>query len=574
MDKTVRRVMRDVLGLMSAAVICAMVCATAVSTQAPAAKPAGGTSAGPAAGSAGSTAPSQTPTPAPGQAAAPAARARVIAPPVPQSSVSVDGSEAMFTTMCALLAAGFESEVSAEHWSPYRAQMREHLQAQQGPAVEALRQFYRQHRLNDPGAMLSRYLWFGLVSGPAPRFTPILRRDELPPEVLTLEGFSEILSAYYQEQKIGQLWRQVQPVYAREIEHMHDQVSQIVFVTSGYLREIIDPNGYRTFSIVVEPLVGRITNVRNYGDHYALVLSGGEEEVPVDVVRHAFLHYLMDPLPLQYPHVVVTKRALFDKAAQAPRLEADLRDDFPSYVAECMVRAVELKLKKMSPGEREAALERADVDGYVMVRPLFMGLTGFERSEPAMSLYFPDLIRGIDVPAETKRIAGLTFAPAEPAHTGKELSTEEVARRRALQPVSLPNDPAALADLTEGEQKLAEKNSRAAEAAFQRVLARYPDQTRAWYGLGMVAVLDHDAARAKEVFGRLTDGEHAATQDPMVMAWSHIYLGRIYDDEGHADRAKTQFEAALSVPGLPARAKDAAQKGLEAVSVEKPEAQP
>src|SRR5271155_2564230 len=565
MNKTMRRVMRDVFCLMSTAILLAAV----ARAQAPAARPA----ASPPAGTAPAPVSGQTPATAPGSGAPVVAPRRVIAP-VAQSSVSVDGSEAMFTTMCALLAAGFEADVSTEHWSAYRVQMREHLRAQQGPAVEALRQFYRQHQLNDPGAMLSRYLWFGLVSGPAPRFTPILRRDELPPEVLTLEGFSEILSAYYQEQKIGQLWRQVQPVYSREIEHMHDQVSQIVFVTSGYLRGIIDPNGYRTFSIVAEPLVGRITNVRNYGDHYALVLSGGEEEVPVDVVRHAFLHYLMDPLPLQYPHVVVTKRALFDKAAQAPRLEADLRDDFPSYMAECMVRAVELKLKKMSPSEREAALERADVDGYVMVRPLFMGLTNFEGSEPAMRLYFPDLIRGIDVNLESKRIAGLTFAPAEPARTGKELSTEEVARRRALQPVTLPNDPAAIADLTEGEQKLAEKNSRAAEAAFQRVLARYPDQPRAWYGLGMVAVLDHDAARAKEVFGRLTDGEHAATQDPMVMAWSHIYLGRIYDDEGHADRAKTQFEAALSVQGLPARARDAAQKGLEAVSVEKPAAQP
>lgn len=508
----------------------------------------------------------------PGTAVVPQAKSRTAAEA--QSSVSVDGSEAMFTTMCALLAAGFEADVSAEHWSAYRAQMRERMQAQRGPAVDALRQFYREHQLSDPGAMLSRYLWFGLVSGPAPRFTPILRRDELPPEVLALEGFSEILSAYYQEQKIGPLWRQVQPVYGREIEHMHDQVSNIVFITSAYLREIIDPNGYRTFAIVVEPLVGRITNVRNYGDHYALVLSGGEEEVPVDVVRHAFLHYLLDPLPLQYPHVIVTKRALFDRAAQAPRLAPDLRDDFPSYLAECMVRAVEIKLKKMSPGERDAALGRADMDGYVMVRPLYEGLVKFEGSEPAMNLYFPELIRGIDVNTETKRIAALTFPPEEPGRTGKELSTEELARRRALQPAALPTDTDAIADLTEGERQLAAKDTRAAKVAFERVLAKYPDQTRAWYGLGMVAVLEHDAGRAKEVFGRLTSGDHAATQDPMVMAWSYIYLGRIYDGEGHADRAKTQFEAALSVPGLPERARDAAQQGLEAVSIEKPTAQP
>jgi hypothetical protein len=521
----------------------------------------------------------QTPPPAGGPAGTTAGPAvvRPVHPRneavAPQGAVSVDGSEAMFTTMCALLAAGFEADVSADHWSPYRGQMRAKLQAQQGPAVEALRQFYRQHQLNDPGAMLSRYLWFGLISGPAPRFTPTLRRDELPPEILVLEGFSEILSAYYSEQKIGLLWHQVQPVYTREIETLHEQVSQIVFVSTGYLRQIVDQSSPRTFTIVIEPLVGRITNVRNYGDHYAIVLSGGEN-IPTDLVRHAFLHYLLDPLPLRYPHVIVTKRPLFQAAAAAPRLAPDLRDDFPSYLAECMVRAVELKLKKMAPSERESALERDDVDGYVLVRPLYAGLAKFEASEPAMNLYFPDLIRGIDMATETKRIAALTYAPEERSPAKGELSTEEVARRRALQPVSLPNDSTAIADLTEGERNIAEKNPRAAEASFQRVLAKYPDQTRAWYGLGLVALLDHDAARAKEVFGRLTDGEHAAGQDPMVMAWSHIYLGRIYDDEGHADRAKSQFEAALGVQGLPERARDAAQRGLEVVNTEKPPTQP
>src|SRR5207302_8280216 len=175
------------------------------------------------------------------------------------------------------------------------------------------------------------------------------------------EGFSEILSNYYQEQKIGQLWRQVQPIYNREVERLHDPVSQIVFVVSGYLREILEPSGPRTLAIVVEPLVGRITNVRNFGDHYALVLSGGEE-VPTDVLRHAFLHFLLDPLPLMYPHVTAAKRSLFEKAATAPRLTPELKDDYASYFAECTVRAVELKLKRMSPGEREAAMSRDDED--------------------------------------------------------------------------------------------------------------------------------------------------------------------------------------------------------------------
>jgi tetratricopeptide (TPR) repeat protein len=507
------------------------------------------------------------------QQATPPPQAKLRMQNAPQSSISVDGSEAMFTTMCALLAAGFESNVSAANWSPYRAQMREKLQHQEGPAVEALRQYYRQHELRDAGTMLSRYLWFGLVSGPAPKFQPTLRRDELPPEVLALEGFGDILSAYYEEQNIRQLWRQVQPVYTREIEQMHDAISQIVFNSTGYLRQILDPSDPRTFFIVVEPLVGRITNVRNFGDHYAIVLSGSRD-IPTDVVRHAFLHFLLDPLPLMYRHVVAAKRPVFEKAALAPRLEPDLKDDFESYFAECTVRAVELKLKKMSPGERDAAMDRADSDGYVLVRPIFTALRKFEESEPAMRLFFPEMVRAIDLNAEVKRVATLKFAEATPASQDVALTAEESARRRSAQPTTVPNDPEAIASLTEGEKKIAERNPRAAEVAFQKVLARYPDQIRAWYGLGMVALIDHDAPRAKQVFGRLTVGEHAATQDPMVMAWSHIYLARIYDDEGQADLAKSEYHAALLVQGSPDQAKQAAQRGLSTFSGEKPTERP
>jgi tetratricopeptide (TPR) repeat protein len=483
--------------------------------------------------------------------------------PSPATNVSVDGSEAMFTTMCALLAAGFESDTSAAGWHPVRAQLRERMQHQQGPAVDAVREFYKKHQIADAGAMLSQYIWFGLVSGPAPKFELTLRRDELPPEVIALEGFSEILSAFYQEQKIGRLWRELQPLYNRDIERLHDSVSQIVFVATNYLREMMNNSNPRTFTVIVEPLVGRITNVRNFGDHYAIVLSG-PDDVPTDTVRHAYLHFLLDPLPLQYPHVVAVKKPLFEAAARAPRLVADLRDDFPSYFAECMVRAVELKLKRMSPSERAAAMDMDDDDGYVLVRPLFTALGNFERSEPSMRLFFPEMVRSIDVNAEAKRVQTIKFAPATAAAKPDQTASEEVARRKKLAPSTIPNDPEAIAALTEGERRIAEKNPRAAEVSFRKVLAKYPDQTRAWYGLGLVALMDHDGPRAKEVFGRLTSGEHAAADDPMVLAWSHIYLARIFDDEGQLDQAKAQYQQALAVNGSPDQARQAAQKGLAA----------
>jgi hypothetical protein len=484
----------------------------------------------------------------------------------PATTVTVDGSEAMFTVMCALLASGYEANMNATNWSPMRAQLRDRLQHQEGPAVEVMRTFYKQHELTDPAAMLSRYIWFGLVSGPAPKFEATLRRDELPPEVIALEGFQEILSNYYKEQKIGELWRQVQSVHAREIEQMHESLSQVVFVTTGYLREILDPTNPRTFTVIVEPLVGRITNVRNFGDHYALVVSGAEQ-LQLDTVRHAFLHYMLDPLPLQYSHVIAVKKPLFEVAAAAPRLDPSLKDDFPSYFAECTVRAVDLKLRRMSPGEREAALSVDDADGYVLVRPLFAALAKFEQSEPAMKLFFPDWVRSVDVGAEQKRVATIKFATGRPSADASE--SESLARRKAIAPSTVPNDADAITALTEGERRIAEKNPRAAEASFQKVLLKYPDQPRAWYGLGVVAMMQQNGPRAKEVFGRLTAGEHAATQDPMVLAWSHVHLGNLYDIEGQLDRAKAEFEAALSVQGAPDKAKEAATRGLGLLSTEK-----
>ena len=108
--------------------------------------------------------------------------------------------------------------------------------------------------------------------------------------------------------------------------------------------------------------------------------------------------------------------------------------------------------------------------------------------------------------------------------------------------------------------------------AGEEFLKKYPDQPRAWYGLGIVAMMEQDGPRAREVFGRLTSGEHAATHDPMVLAWSHVHLGTLYDIAGQPDRAKAEFEAAIAVEGAPEKAKEAASKGLNALgTAKKPE---
>src|SRR3974390_307294 len=55
--------------------------------------------------------------------------------PAPATAATIDTNEAMFATMCALYASGYESDVSADNWSAYRAQTRQQMLAQKGPAV-------------------------------------------------------------------------------------------------------------------------------------------------------------------------------------------------------------------------------------------------------------------------------------------------------------------------------------------------------------------------------------------------------------------------------------------------------
>src|SRR5262249_62197339 len=108
-----------------------------------------------------------------------------------------------------------------------------------------------------------------------------------------------------------------------------------------------------------------------------------------------------------------------EMAAKAPRRAPDLKDDFPSWFAECTVRAVELRLRRLSPGERDAALISSAADGYTLVRPLYDGLAPFEKSEPSMRNYFPELVRGIDAKMGTTRAAGGKYAVTETGESGR-----------------------------------------------------------------------------------------------------------------------------------------------------------
>src|SRR6185437_3671440 len=125
--------------------------------------------------------------------------------------ISVQASPQIFATMCALDAAGLDADESALSEMPARLALRGDLLKMQGTATEALRQFYKDHVLESPAETLSRYITFALVAGPPPAFELPAGFDQLPPDVLTIDGFQKVLEDFYQEAHLDLRWAKIEP---------------------------------------------------------------------------------------------------------------------------------------------------------------------------------------------------------------------------------------------------------------------------------------------------------------------------------------------------------------------------
>lgn len=471
-------------------------------------------------------------------------------------SISVQTDEQIFDTMCALDASGFDANSPTLDMYPAHLALRERLLQLNGPATRAMRQFYQKHEFVNSDETLSPFLSFGLVVGPPPDFRFVVPHGDIPPSVTTIDDFGPVLQNFYAEANLGREWIAMQPETDAEVARLTGPMRQVVYQTTGYLRELITPSE-RTFTVYVEPLVGSRVDFRNIGEHYSVIVGPGPQ-LPADSIRHAFLHFLLDPLTLKYQQVISTRRRLLDVANRAPQLPPAYHDDLVGLLDECLVRAAELRLEKLPADRVESVLHQDDRTGFILVRPLYQQLIVFEKSEPAISYYFPTLVRGIDVSAEEQRLANFQFATA----------TEQVApgglKGEAEASVS---DLALEAEFRQGDRQIATQDGNGAAATFQSILKQHPNLPRAVYGLAIASVLQGQGEKAESLFEQLVHTPASTTSaapapSPDILAWAHVYLGRISDLRGNRPQAENEYRAALAVNGAPEQARVAAQQGL------------
>ncbi|MCU0226242.1 MAG: tetratricopeptide repeat protein [Bryobacterales bacterium] len=464
-------------------------------------------------------------------------------------AVRFEVSESLFTAMALINAAGYDEDLTSPSNHPARNWVRQQIAAKNPPIVADLKQFYKDHRRDNWQQELSQYVSFGLVTDGPPEFNPLFVWNEMPPDTQELRGFEAYLRLFHAEAKIGELWRVVEPQFEPLLRTYQPQVADTILKANSYLRNPTSGTTRRTFQIVLDVLgAPNHVETRAY-DNMAFVVVTPTPEFPIERVKLAYLHYLIDPVVYRYRESFETKRAVMDFALGAPMLSQGYKEDFALLVSACLVRAVAARMEPMPTAQRQARVQDALEEGFVLTPFFYEALVAFEKQPANLRYYFEEMIASLDVYKENARLKDVQFREARQGRLVRERKVVELSDAEKM--------------LEEAEALLYEKKDYPGARQLYRQLSENAQnrsiQSRAYFGLGRLSVLDRQPDLAIEFFQRALE----FNPDPATEAWSRIYLGRLADIQEQPEKAVQHFRAALKVPGLTRQAADAARQGLE-----------
>lgn len=465
-----------------------------------------------------------------------------------QTPVSLETSETLFTVLTAINICGYDQELGIS--DPLRAQVRAEVAkaAENTPGAQdvigSMCVFYRQHQAPEPARDLSHYVSLALYLQDPPGFALKVKELELPPDADAVAGFVPLMATFYQKLGLHAIWQQHRARYTQLTETYHVPLAKMTFDTEIYLK--MPTSGYlgRQFTVYLDAMgAPGQTNARIYGSDYYVVISPTTgTEIKLQQIRHTYLHYLLDPLALKNGGAFGRLEPLLGPVQNAPMDEA-FRSHISLLVTECLIRAIEVRLEKVPDSERLQHVEQATQEGYVLTPYFYDAMVKFEKDSTGMRDAYTDLVGSIEVGKEMKRASKIQFVrQADP----------EVLRldSRADERILLNAERRLAAGDREGAQKLA-----------QKALDEHAgDSGRALFILAEVATANRDIDGARDYFERTLKTAH----EPKLIAWSHIYLGRIFDLQEDRTAAVDQYRAALDAAGAAVPdAKQAAQRGLE-----------
>jgi hypothetical protein len=465
-------------------------------------------------------------------------------------TVALETSETLFTVLAAINTCGYDQELGSS--DPLRAQIRSEVAkaVQSTPGaqdvVAPLCEFYREHQAADSARDLAQYVSLALYLGEPPTFTPKAKQAELPPDAAGVAGIVSFMQAFYQTVGLHAIWERHRARYTELTEIYHDSLSKMTFDTEIYLK--LPSAGYlgRQFTVYLDAMgAPGQTNARNYANDYYVVLSpSAGTAMKLQQIRHTYLHYLLDPLAMKNGASFPRLQPLLDEVKTSPMDEV-FKNNISLLVTECLVRAIEARTlgsAKTPEAERTQIVEEADREGYILTRYFYDALIKFEKDPAGLRNAYPEMLNSIDLGKEMKRVSQIQFA--------EEAAPELLHLARPKNEHLLLN---AERRLSAGDPETAQK------LAQQALDEEEEDPGRALFILAQVATVNRDMEGARTYFERALQ----KAREPKVIAWSHIYLGRIYDLKEEREAAVDHYRAALNAGGTLPEVKSAAQRGLD-----------
>ena len=464
--------------------------------------------------------------------------------------VALETSETLFTVLSAINVCGYDAELNIS--DPNRLQVRNELAKatesfdQAKEETKLLCQFYHEHEQSDSSKTLAQYISLALCLDSPPGFALKAKDADLPPDAAAVTGIVPILEKFYDVTGLHNIWLRHQWAYDEMANRYHEPLAKVLFDSEIYLK--LPSAGYLGHSFVVYidfmAAPGQ-TNARNYGSDYYLVISPGMgSPLKTEQIQHTYYHYLLDPLNLKYPTTVRRLEPLLLDVKNAP-MDAGFKSDISLLITECLIRAIEVRTTgpaKMPEEDRQREVAAAVSQGFILTPYFYDAMTQFERSPSGLRNVYGDMLSGIDVGKEHKKAALVQFA---------KTADPELLR-------SAPPSHGKL--LVTAEQRLSAGDPAAAKKLAQEALDnKTEDAGRALFILAQAATMNRDMQGARNYFEQAL----GVAQEPKVVAWSHIYLGRIFDLQEDRAAAIDHYRAALTASAALPEAKAAAERGLQ-----------
>ncbi len=470
------------------------------------------------------------------------------------TKAQLEVSETFFTLAAALNSCGYDAGLEAS--MPLRQAVRAELQSaiQQSPeAIKArngICQFWIEHQQPGKDNDVTPYLSLALDLGPPPAFAPTLSEADLAPDAAHVLGVVSLLQKFYRAAGIQALWQKHQPEYQALVNQLHDPVSQVLTQTDLYLKVPFSNYPGQRFVVYLEPLLSPAqVDSRNFGSNYYMVVSPDREgHVRFPEVRHTYLHFVLDPMAMSHGTSLKQLEPILEDVRTAP-MGTSFKNDISLMVNECLIRAIEARITipKSNEAARNAYVQRSVEEGFVLTRFFYDQLGDFEKESTGLKNAYGNLLHVMSLERERKRAHEVVF---------RDQATPEIVS--AVQPA--PDEERVL---NIAEQKLAAGDREGAQKLAAQVVQHNhggDGPGHAVFILARIATLDGKMEEARVSFEQAVQSVH----DSRMLAWSHIYLGRIYDIQLNRTVAVEHYRAALAAGDPSADTKAAAERGLAA----------